>query len=572
MSEARSSQSVEYDQNLFFGVVALQIGLIDVSEFAEGCSAWATQAEGTLAQFLVRRGWLTAEENTEVERAVARKLQQRAAAETAKSMPLASPTGTYIQLSDEPLAEPENAVHVPAVRVRQPNSRFMDRGELHATGGMGQIWRVYDPRLGRDLAVKTLRPEIANDSQVRERFLLEARVMAQLAHPGLPPIHFLDQDERDRPVYAMQFLRGQTLDSMIDAYHRQPNPLALRDLLGHFNSICQTIAFAHSRHVIHRDLKPKNVLIGEFGETYVLDWGLAKQIAPSDATLPIVGDSAPTLTQAGQILGTPTYIPPEQLAGSPPDPSTDIYALGVILYEILTGRPPYRGTTVFEVLKQVTRGVFPLPSELNSGISAGLEEICLKAMSTDVADRYQSALALTRAMKDWLAEELLRSEAALRESESKLRLLLESTAEAIYEADLNGNCTFCNPACARLLGFQDPAELVGRHMHTLMHHHRADGTDYPLEECRIYQAFRDGRGVHVTDEVYWRADNTSFPVEYWSYPVRRDGQLVGCAVSFLDITDRVRRENELQTAKRKAEEALALAISELEELKRRLGE
>jgi PAS domain S-box-containing protein len=105
-----------------------------------------------------------------------------------------------------------------------------------------------------------------------------------------------------------------------------------------------------------------------------------------------------------------------------------------------------------------------------------------------------------------------------------------------------------------------------------MHHHRADGSVDPVEECRIYQAFQDGRGVHVTDEVYWRADGTPFPVEYWSYPVRRDGQLVGCAVSFLDITERVSRENELRSARRDAEEACALAIAELEELRRRLRE
>jgi two-component system, sensor histidine kinase and response regulator len=108
--------------------------------------------------------------------------------------------------------------------------------------------------------------------------------------------------------------------------------------------------------------------------------------------------------------------------------------------------------------------------------------------------------------------------------------------------------------------------LMGRHMHRLMHHHRLDGTAYPVEECRIYQAFRDGRGTHVTDEVYWRADGTPFPVEYWSYPVLRDGQLVGCVVSFLDITERINRENELMLAKQTAEQLSQSAHADLEKL------
>jgi PAS domain S-box-containing protein len=372
--------------------------------------------------------------------------------------------------------------------------------------------------------------------------------MAQLSHPGIVPIHFLGEDEQATPYYAMEFVHGRTLEDVIGAYHRQRNPVAFRDLLGHFADVCQTIAFAHSRQVIHRDLKPRNIIIGDFGQTYVLDWGLAKYLDQ-----PATQDSNQALTQAGQLLGTPAYIPPEQLAGCPPGPLTDIYALGAILYEILTGRPPYQGETVLEVLKQVSKGEILPPSQLHGGIPRGLEEICLKATAAEPAQRYQTAAALSRVMQDWLADELVRSEAALRESEAQIRLLLESTALAIYGADLNGNCIFCNPACARVLGFQEPRELLGRHMHRLMHHHRADGTDYPVEDCRIYQAFLDGNGTHVTDEVYWRADGTPFPVEYWSYPVRRDGQLVGCVVSFMDITERIERERALILATQTAE-------------------
>jgi hypothetical protein len=111
---------------------------------------------------------------------------------------------------------------------------------------------------------------------------------------------------------------------------------------------------------------------------------------------------------------------------------------------------------------------------------------------------------------------------------------------------------------------------MGKNMHGLMHHHRADGSAYPVEECHIYQAFRDGRGTHVIDEVYWRADGTPFPVEYWSYPVRRDGQLVGCVVSFLDITERINRERELVLATRTADQAFRAARADLENLHRQV--
>jgi PAS domain S-box-containing protein len=352
-----------------------------------------------------------------------------------------------------------------------------------------------------------------------------------------------------------------------------PTPLAFRGLLRHFGDVCQTIAFAHSKAILHRDLKPRNIMIGDFGETFVLDWGLAKQVKTAGDTPPPLGphESDQGLTQVGQILGTPAYIPPEQLTGSPAGPLTDLYALGVILYEILAGRPPYQGNDTLEILLQASKGQITPPSRLRAdAVPRGLEEICLKAMAFRPGDRYQSVAELTRAVEDWLSDELVRSEAALRESEAQIRVLLESTAEAIYGADLSGNCTFCNPSCVRMLGYRDPRDLLGEHMHNLMHHHRADGTVYRVEECRIYQAIREGRGTHVTDEVYWRADGTSFPVEYWSYPIRRDGQVVGCVVSFLDITERVNRERELLLAKDTADEGCLTASKELEDLRRQL--
>jgi len=139
-----------------------------------------------------------------------------------------------------------------------------------------------------------------------------------------------------------------------------------------------------------------------------------------------------------------------------------------------------------------------------------------------------------------------RAEAAVRESEEKVRLLLDSTAEGIYGIDLKGNCSLANAACLRILGYESPGELLGKDMHELMHYARADGTPYPQADCRIYQAFRKGEALHVEDEVLWRADGTSFPAEYWSYPVRNEGKLAGAVVTFLDITDRKRAEESMR--------------------------
>lgn len=132
------------------------------------------------------------------------------------------------------------------------------------------------------------------------------------------------------------------------------------------------------------------------------------------------------------------------------------------------------------------------------------------------------------------------------ESTELERLLLDSVGEAIYAINMAGNCTFCNPACLQLLGYNDPVQLEGKNMHALIHHSRPDGSSYPNHECRIYFAFRQGQGSHSDDEIFWRADGSSFPVEYWSYPVRERNVLIGAVVTFVDITERKRAEYALR--------------------------
>ncbi|MCH7596747.1 MAG: PAS domain S-box protein, partial [Planctomycetes bacterium] len=143
------------------------------------------------------------------------------------------------------------------------------------------------------------------------------------------------------------------------------------------------------------------------------------------------------------------------------------------------------------------------------------------------------------------------AEDALHASEAQTRLLLDSTGEAIYGLDLDGNCTFCNPACVRILGYHDADQLLGKNMHNLIHHTRAEGSPYPMDECRIFRAFREGTGTHVDDEVLWRADGSSFPAEYWSSPIREGEQVTGSVVTFVDITERKRADEALRESERR---------------------
>lgn len=159
--------------------------------------------------------------------------------------------------------------------------------------------------------------------------------------------------------------------------------------------------------------------------------------------------------------------------------------------------------------------------------------------------------------------QLLGARQEIAEREERIRLLLDSTAEAIYGIDLSGVCIFCNSACARLTGYESPAALIGRQMHPLIHHSRADGSPYAAEQSPLYQAMRNREGAHVEDEVIWRADGTSFPAEYWSHPILRNGEVIGAVITFLDVTERRQAEEEIQAGVRRREQFLAMLSHEL---------
>lgn len=289
---------------------------------------------------------------------------------------------------------------------------------FHAKGGLGLVCVAGDPQLNRDLAVKFIRRRLSSDRECCERFQMEAEITSRLEHPGVVPVHGVGKTEDGRLFYAMRFIQGHTLDTAIDRHHDPENPsptaqeryLKLRELLGHFVAVCKTAAYAHNRGIVHRDIKPANIILGRFGETLLVDWGLAmavgregvfKQSAEETLT-PGTGSGSPDTSGSG--AGTPAYMSPEQASYSMDlGPSSDIYSLGATLYKLLTGRAPFKGNAV-KVRPLVVRGLFARPSRVAKDVPKALEAICVRAMAIEARDRYPTALELAKDVEDYLAD------------------------------------------------------------------------------------------------------------------------------------------------------------------------
>ncbi len=301
------------------------------------------------------------------------------------------------------------------------------RIQSHARGGIGEVDLAHDHELDRPVALKRIQGRHADNARSCARFLLEARITAGLEHPGIVPVYSLGRGEDGRPYYAMRFIRGNTLLEAIERFHRAfatriddvGARRAQQDLLRRFLDVCNTIAYAHSRGVVHRDIKPANIIVGEFGETLVVDWGLAKVVDGDEpTTIPDTGpepDAPPRaieteplqMTLPGTPIGTPAYMSPEQAfpeAGRL-GPATDIYSLGATLYQILTGWVPFPDTNLGSLLRKVREGDFSRPRRVLRSIPKPLEAICLKAMAQRPEDRYDTAKVLAEDLERWLADE-----------------------------------------------------------------------------------------------------------------------------------------------------------------------
>ena len=272
-------------------------------------------------------------------------------------------------------------------------------GDHLGEGGMARVYTAHDSKLDRTVALKLLRQELESDPDHRDRFFQEARILANIDHPGTIPVFEAGMLPDGQSFYSMQKIEGETLQKLLD--NRIKEEIESRHRTVHFidifERVCQTVAYSHQRGIIHRDLKPENIMVGELGQVFVIDWGIAKKL-PDEKW---AGESK---TVVGSVMGTPAYMSPEQADGYTyeSDERTDVFSLGTILYEILTGKQPFQAETNREALSKVRYHDPDPPSKLNKLTNRSLSAICMKCLHKDPFQRYPSATELALDVRRYL--------------------------------------------------------------------------------------------------------------------------------------------------------------------------
>ena len=434
---------VDPSGDLLLGVLALRRGLIDQIQLLAAFEQWLAAGARTLGEILVEQGDLDRAARSRLERLACVHLESR------KSSPDLSLTVAY--QGSSPIDAWQAAMNSPegqsgVIGSASPRYQIL---RSHARGGLGEIFLAMDPELKRQVALKVLQAYHAHDPVSQARFVLEAEITGRLEHPGIVPVYGLGRDPAGRPYYVMRFIEGETLKAAIERFHgpagRRQEPrdreVSFRRLLQSFVAACNAVAYAHSRGVVHRDLKPENIMLGRFGETLVVDWGIAKTLAIEEAAAGEGSPSStaagdPSLTLPGAAVGTPRYMSPEQASGELDQvgAASDIYGLGATLYCLLVGHAPFPDGDVSEVLDRVRRGIFPAPRRLRREIDPALESICLKAMALRPTERFSSPLALAGEIEIWLADVRYRGdqERALNEVKASLSRLCIERAQNLF--------------------------------------------------------------------------------------------------------------------------------------------
>jgi len=412
------------------GILALQMDFIGRDDLVAGMQAWVFDKKRTLGDLLVERGNLPPARRDMLEGLVEEHLKSHGgdARESLAALGNATEAAHDLRAIGDADVEMSIAALDPCPESTGPYVPQAPDGvryqvlRRHAKGGLGEVFVALDQSLNREVAIKEIQERHANDPASRNRFVLEAEITGRLEHPGIVPVYDLGHHPDGRPYYAMRFVRGETLKEAIRSFHaadvhgRSPGErtLAFRQLLRRFIDACNAVAYAHSRGVLHRDLKPANIMLGKYGETLIVDWGLAKPVGrdrasadSAEESLRPAASSSITETIAGTAVGTPAYMSPEQASGrlGTLGPTTDIYGLGSCLYTLLTGNPPVEDGEVGEVLRRVQRGEITPPRRVNARTPLALEAVCLKAMALSPDDRYPAALSLAGDVEHWLADE-----------------------------------------------------------------------------------------------------------------------------------------------------------------------
>src|SRR4051794_3811079 len=253
-------------------------------------------------------------------------------------------------------------------------------------GGMGEVWRAEDTRLGRTVAIKVLPPSVLADVEAIARLRREARTAAQLYHPSIATIHSIEQDG-DHIFIVEEFVEGESLTRVI-----RRGGLSEAEISRIARAVADALAEAHAKGIVHRDIKPDNIIVAG-NRVKVLDFGIAKQVGVAGA--PSSETSTAFVTQQGMILGTIHYMSPEQALGKTIDGRTDVFSLGVVLYEMTTGRRPFGGETITETMTQIIRDEPAPPVSVNPGISAEMNQIIQRCLRKNVAERFTAAELVT---------------------------------------------------------------------------------------------------------------------------------------------------------------------------------
>ncbi len=432
------SKPSDPSRDLLFGLLALQNGLIDQGGLFTAFAAWTRDKGRPLADHLIDLGHLDAARRAVVD-AIASLHIQALGGDSGKSLAVLS-VGRSICEKLAQAGGPDVEVTLGHVGSGHASTREEDDPERtgtysvgsatsdgqrfrilrpHARGGLGSVFVALDGELHREVALKQILEKHADDPPSRQRFVAEAEITGGLEHPGVVPVYGLGTDAGGRPYYAMRFIKGDSLKEAIDRYHKdkalEKDPgrrsLELRKLLRRFTDVCNAVDYAHSRGVIHRDLKPANIIVGNHGETLVVDWGLAKAVGRAEASAGeqtlVPSSSGSSETLPGSALGTPAYMSPEQARGdlNRLGPRSDVYSLGATLYCLLTGKPPFEGDDIGLILHAVQKGQFLRPSQHAPALDKALEAVCVKAMATQPEHRYPTPKAMGDDLDRWMADE-----------------------------------------------------------------------------------------------------------------------------------------------------------------------
>jgi eukaryotic-like serine/threonine-protein kinase len=436
------------DRNLLFGILALQMDFITRDQLIAAMSAWALAKHRPLGEILVEQKALPPAKRDLLEPLVDQHVKDHGNDPQKSLAAVSSVSSIREQLKAVPDADVQVSLGFFGINTDSTISHVESSGDAsryrilrpHARGGIGEVYVAEDTELHRQVALKEIQP--AKDrGDNRSRFVLEAEITGGLEHPGIVPVYGLGHYSDGRPYYAMRFIKGDNLGEAIKRFHglasvgalarrevedqnhvgltarRSPDfdSLEFRRLLQRFIDVCNAVAYAHSRGVLHRDLKPGNIMLGKYGETLIVDWGLAKLAGRMDSaaamndenTLQPTSGSSVSPTAYGSAIGTPAYMSPEQAEGKLDQlgPASDVYSLGATLYHLLVGKPPNADCDAMQTIVRSQKGEVSTPLSINAAIPKPLNAVCVKAMSLKPADRYAAAQGLAVDVEHWLADE-----------------------------------------------------------------------------------------------------------------------------------------------------------------------